>query len=117
MFAEVYGGKEAGEHILNAYNNAGECAPRLIRRFGITEGNRQTLSLGMTLDQLVNPDPYKPFPDLWQSQSPPGVRLQEYIEKEWKHLPHSGETPPQIIEAVLTIRKGLLKRLSSPGLW
>ena len=99
--ASIYGDEKAGEHILNAYNNAGECAPRLIRRFGITEGNRQTLSLGMTLDQLVNPEPYKPFPDLWQSQSPPGERLQEYVENEWKHLPHSGETPPQIIREVL----------------
>jgi hypothetical protein len=99
--ARMYGSKKAAEHILNAYNYSGECAPRLIRRFGITEGNRQTLSLGMTLDQLVNPAPYKPFPDLWQSQSPPGERLQEYVEKEWKHLSHTGETPPQVINEVL----------------
>jgi hypothetical protein len=45
----------AASNILDAYNAAGEVAPMLIRRFGITEGNRQTLSLGMTLDQLVNP--------------------------------------------------------------
>jgi hypothetical protein len=55
----------------------------------------------MTLDQLINPEPYKPFPDLWLSQSPPGERLQEYVEKEWNHLPHTGETPPQIIQEVL----------------
>ena len=41
--------------------HAGEVAPRLIRRFGITEGNRQTLSLGMTLDELVNPKKYGAF--------------------------------------------------------
>jgi len=99
--ADIYGNKQAAEKILDAYNDAGECVPRLIRRFGITEGNRQTMSLGMTLDQLVNPKPYKPFEDLWLSQSPPGERLQEYVEKEWKHEPHTGETPPQIIQEVL----------------
>lgn len=109
--AEMYGSKEAGEHILNAYNYAGECAPRLIRRFGITEGNRQTLSLGMTLDQLVNPEPYKPFLDLWQSQSPPGERLQEYVENQFKHLPHTGETPPQIIEEVLDYSKRAVEEI------
>ncbi len=98
---DMYGNKQAAEKILDAHNNAGECAPRLIRRFGITEGNRQTLSLGMTLDQLVNPGPYKPFQDLWLSQSPPGERLQEYVEKQWKQEPHIGETPPQIIREVL----------------
>ena len=59
---EIYGTRRAAAFILDAYNDAGECAPRLIRRFGITEGNRQTLSLGMTLDQLVNPDRYERFP-------------------------------------------------------
>jgi hypothetical protein len=98
---EVYGNTNAAAHILDAYNDSGECAPRIIRRFGITEGNRQTMSLGMTLDQLVNPAKYKAFPGLWESQSPPGERLQEYVEKEWKHQPHEGETPPQVIREIL----------------
>lgn len=98
---DMYGRRAAAEYILDAYNDSGECAPRLVRRFGITEGNRQTLSLGMTLDQLVHPERYGPFPDLWQSQSPPGERLQEYALKEWNHEPHEGETPPQIIDEVL----------------
>jgi hypothetical protein len=98
---EKYGDKEAAEKILAAMNDSGECAPRLLRRFGITEGNRQTLSLGMTLDQLVNPDDHQPFPELWESQSPPGERLQEFAEKDWKKQPHSGETPPQIMLEVL----------------
>jgi hypothetical protein len=98
---EMYGNNEAAEKILDAYNDSGECAPRLIRRFGITEGNRQTLSLGMTLDQLVNPKPYGPYEDLWLSQAPPGERLQEYAEKQWKGQSHVGETPPQIIQEVL----------------
>ncbi|MEO6437088.1 MAG: hypothetical protein ABIP55_15195, partial [Tepidisphaeraceae bacterium] len=47
---DMYGDKQAAENILSAYNDSGECAPRILRRFGITEGNRQTISLGMTLD-------------------------------------------------------------------
>jgi hypothetical protein len=98
---EFYGNENAATKILDAYNNAGQCAPRLLRRFGITEGNRQTLSLGMTLDELVNPNRYGPYEELWKSQSPPGERLQEYAEKEWNKQPHEGETPPQIIRAAL----------------
>jgi hypothetical protein len=99
--AEKYGNTNAAEKILDAYNNMGEVAPRLIRRFGITEGNRQTLSLGMTLDQLVNPNKYGAIEDLWLSQAPPGERLDEFIRKEWNHQPHIGETPVSIDREVL----------------
>jgi hypothetical protein len=97
-----YGNTNAAEDILTAYGAAGEVAPRLIRRFGITEGNRQTLSLGMTLDELVNPAKYGAIDDLWLSESPPGERLDEFVEKEWDHKPHTGETPNTIIADVLT---------------
>ena len=43
--AKFYGNTNAAEKIYEAYHAAGEVAPRLVRRFGITEGNRQTLSL------------------------------------------------------------------------
>jgi hypothetical protein len=99
--AEYYGNSNAAETILDAYNSAGEVAPRLIRRFGITEGNRQTLSLGMTLDELVNPKKYGAIDDLWLSESPPGERLDEFVNKEWNHQPHAGETPETIISDVL----------------
>lgn len=99
--AEHYGSREAAAHILDAYNAAGECAPRILRRFGITEGNRQTMSLGMTLDQLVRPEKYREFPELWESQSPPGERLKEFAEREAKGLPHEGETPLSINAEVL----------------
>ena len=98
---EMYGTREAAEKILTAYNDAGECAPRILRRFGITEGNRQTMSLGMTLEQLVGPKKFRPYEELWKSQSPPGERLDEYAEREWANEPHEGETPPQIIREVL----------------
>jgi len=97
---ETYGDKQAAELILSAYNDSGNCAPMLLRRFGITEGNRQTFSLGMFLDQLVNPEPYKPFSGLWEWQSPPGERLQEYVQKEWLGAKHEGETPLSVIEDV-----------------
>lgn len=110
--AERFGSPEAAGLILDGYNAAGECAPRLIRRFGITEGNRQTLSLGMTLDQLVNPEKYNLFHDLYESQSPPGERLQDYVEKEFAGRPHAGETPPQIIREVLDFSQEAVARFA-----
>jgi hypothetical protein len=96
---DAYGcDEEAAGRILEAVNDAGEVAPVLVRRFGITEGNRQTLSLGMTLDQLVNPAKYGAIPDLWLSQAPPGERLDEYTRKEWNHQPHMGETPETALQ-------------------
>ncbi len=95
---EKFGNTQAAESILSAYNDSGNCAPMLLRRFGITEGNRQTFSLGMFLDQLVNPGPYGPFSGLWEWQAPPGERLEVYARKEWTKQPHEGETPPAVIE-------------------
>ena len=96
---EKYGNEQAAALILSAYNDAGQCAPLLLRRFGITEGNRQTFSLGMFLDQLVNPGPYRPFSGLWEWQAPPGERLAEYAKKEWTRQAHIGETPVTVITA------------------
>ena len=98
QLADMYGNPQAADHILNAYNEFGYCAPMLLRRLGITEGNRQTLSLGMFLDQLVNPEPYGPFSGLWEWQAPPGERLDEFAKKESEGRPHSGETPVTVIE-------------------
>jgi hypothetical protein len=111
--AERYGDATAAASILDAYNDAGECAPRLIRRFGITEGNRQTLSLGMTLDQLVHPARYGAFKDLWLSQAPPGERLDEYVEKEWNHTAHTGETPPQIAQEAVDYSRKAVQEIES----
>lgn len=98
--AEHYGPAAAAK-ILEAYDASGECAPRILRRYGITEGNRQTMALGMTLDQLVRPEKYREFPELWESQSPPGERLKEFAERAWKKQPHEGETPVSINAEVL----------------
>lgn len=95
--AERYGSSEAGEAILDAYEASGECAPKLLRRFGITEGNRQTLSLGMTMSQLTNPDRYRPWAELWDCQAPQGERLDVYVRRELAGEAHVGETPVDII--------------------
>jgi hypothetical protein len=110
--ADHYGAAAAGK-ILDAYNAAGECAPRLLRRYGITEGNRQTMSLGMTLDELVRPEKYREFPELWESQSPPGERLKVYAEREWQHQPHEGETPPSINAEVLAFSQSAVAAIDA----
>lgn len=103
QLAARYGcSKETASLILEAYDQAGQCAPKLLRRFGITNGNRQTMSLGMTLDQFVRPEKYNLWPRLVDSDSPPGERLAEFVEKEWKKQSHEGETPAQVMSEVLT---------------
>ena len=98
----MYGcGDEAGKSILEAYEQSGEIAPKLLRKFGITEGNRQTLLLGMFLSQLTNPAKWKVYPGFHESCGPEGEMLIEYMDKEWNKQSHTGETPPQLIaEAV-----------------
>ncbi len=83
--------------IRKAYDESGEIAPKLLRRFGITEGNRQTLLLGMFMSQLVNPYKYTIYPGFYESCGPEGEKLIEYVEKEWKHEPHTGELPLDIV--------------------
>lgn len=98
--AEKFGAnKEAGAHILKAYEETGEIAPKTLRRFGITEGNRQTLLLGMFGSQLVNPYKWRVYPGFYESW-PVGEILIEYAEKEWNKEAHFGETPPQVIEEI-----------------
>ena len=97
--AEYYGiDTIAAGHLLNAYDEAGEIAPKLLRRFGITEGNRQTLLLGMTMGELVNPYKYTIYPGFYESCGPEGEKLIEYIEKECKGQPHVGELPFDIVD-------------------
>ena len=97
--AEYYGiDTIAASRLLNAYDEAGEIAPKLLRRFGITEGNRQTLLLGMTMGELVNPYKYTIYPGFYESCGPEGEKLIEYIEKEHKGQPHKGELPLDIVD-------------------
>jgi hypothetical protein len=70
-------------------------------RIGITEGNRQSLTLGMLMTQLIDPDRYNAFPLLWEGDAPPGERLDDYVRKEWEHKPHEGETPVGVADEVM----------------
>lgn len=90
-----------GNNVRRAYEESGEIAPKLLRRFGITEGNRQTLLLGMFVSQLVNPYKYTIYPGFYESCGPEGEKLIEYVEREWKHQPHVGELPLDIVEQTL----------------
>jgi hypothetical protein len=89
-----------GSTILKAYEETGEIAPKTLRRFGITEGNRQTLLLGMFESQLVNPSKWRVYPGFHESCGPLGELLLEYAKKEWNHQEHLGETPLQIITEI-----------------
>ncbi|WP_426061797.1 alpha-d-galacturonidase [Hymenobacter sp. B1770] len=91
----------AGKQIMEAYEQAGEIEPKLLRRYGITDGNRQTLTLGMLMGQLINPKRYGLFTLLYESEAPEGEMIIEYAEKEAKGHPHVGETPPQVATEVV----------------
>lgn len=93
QFAQRFGTAEAGEHLLAAYELSGICAPKLLPRIGITEGNRQVLSLGMTMPQLIDAARFNPAQTLWTGDAPDGERLDEYVANEVNHQPHHGETP------------------------
>lgn len=96
-----YGCGKYGLQVKKAYDESGEIAPKLLRRFGITEGNRQTLLLGMFMAQLVNPYKFKIYPGFYESCGPEGEKLIEWAEREWKKEAHVGETPIQIIDEVV----------------
>lgn len=107
QFWKSYLGKEYGlasnqaQGILDAYNETGEIAPKLLRRYGITDGNRQTLTLGMLMTQLINPYRYGLFTMLYESEAPEGEMIIEYAEKAWKGQKHIGETPVQVADEVV----------------
>jgi hypothetical protein len=92
---------EQGKFILDAYEQSGEIAPKILRRFGITDGNRQTMTLGMLMSQMVDPEKYGLFTLLYNSEGPPGEMMSEYAAKEWKHEPHMGETPVKVIDDII----------------
>lgn len=102
QLGDYYGLKDNdARKVQEAYDESGEIAPKLLRRFGITEGNRQTLLLGMFMSQLVNPYKYKIYPGFYESCGPEGEKLIEYVEKEWKQESHLGEMPLDIIAQVV----------------
>jgi hypothetical protein len=99
--AERYGSERAAANILDAYELSGVCAPRLLPRIGITEGNRQAFTLGMLMTQLIDPERYNALTLLWEGDAPPGERLADYARNEWEHKPHQGETPVGVADEVM----------------
>ena len=102
---------QAGKNILEAYEQIGEIAPKTLRRFGITEGNRQTLLLGMFESQLVNPYKWRVYPGFYESCGPVGEILLDYAKKEWENKPHVGETPVQIIQEIVAHGSAAVKAI------
>ncbi|MBQ6209330.1 MAG: hypothetical protein IJK42_06105 [Prevotella sp.] len=113
QLADYYGiDTIAASYLLKAYDEAGEIAPKLIRRFGITEGNRQTLLLGMKMAQLVNPYKFNIYPGFYESCGPQGEKLIEYVEKEWKGIAHEGELPIDIVNQCCEHGENALKQIA-----
>jgi len=102
-----------GKDILDAYEQSGEISPKILRRFGITDGNRQTMTLGMTMSQLVDPEKYGLFSLLYNSEGPEGEMLSEYAAKEWKHQPHVGETPVNVINDIIEEGRDAVKAIDA----
>lgn len=101
LLADKFGCSIAdGRRILNAYNQMGYIAPKLLRRVGITDGNRQTLTLGMLMTQLINPYRYGLFTLLYDGESPEGEMIIDYADKSYKMIPHTGETPVHVADQV-----------------
>ncbi|HTM99680.1 MAG TPA: hypothetical protein VL088_13085 [Pedobacter sp.] len=114
QLATTYGTKLAGgKAILTAYEESGEISPKLLRRYGITDGNRQTMTLGMLMRQLINPFRYGLFTLMYESEAPEGEMIIEYAEKEWNKQPHIGETPVQVANEVIEHGKKALAAINS----
>lgn len=102
QLAEKYGlPLDKGKDVLEAYEQTGEISPKLLRRYGITDGNRQTLTLGMLMTQLINPFRYGLFTLMYESEAPEGEMIIEYAEKEWNRQSHVGETPVIVADEVV----------------
>ncbi len=93
--------ENAAAHLLSALESAAECAPRILGRIGITEGNRQTMSLGMTMSQLTNAVRYRPNQELYNSVATVGETLETYARRLCAGEPHQGETPPEMAEKTM----------------
>ncbi len=113
VLSQYYGvNEEDARRIQTAYDESGEIAPKLLRRFGITEGNRQTLLLGMFVAQLVNPYKYRIYPGFYESCGPEGEKLIEYVEKKWKNIPNVGELPLDIVAQAIAHGDKALEAIS-----
>src|SRR5690606_14851021 len=89
LLSNYYGlAEKYATNLLVALDEVGEISPKILRRFGITDGNRQTSSLGMLMTQLINPYRYGLFTLLYESEAPEGEMIIEYAEKQFKGEQH-----------------------------
>jgi hypothetical protein len=119
QLAAMYGCTSAqGKLILKAYEESGEISPQILRRVGITDGNRQTMTLGMLMAQFTNPEKFGLFSLLYESEAPEGEILSQYAEKEWKHQPHVGETPVDVMNNIVSYGKKAVAAIdtAAPGI-
>ncbi|MDO5423669.1 MAG: hypothetical protein Q4F41_08090 [Eubacteriales bacterium] len=91
---------ESAAKLLDAEEHAAQCAPKILGRVGITEGNRQTMSLGMSMSQFTNVTRFRPNKELWNSVARKGEQPDDYIRKELAGEAHIGETPYDCVEEV-----------------
>lgn len=115
QFAKHFGSRDAGEKLLAAYEDSGICAPELLPWIGITEGNRESLSLGLTMPQLIHPEAFGQDVPLWAGDAPPGERLSEYVAKEIAHEPHHGVTPLNIAMKVTISSEAAVRAAEQAG--
>ncbi len=104
---------DSADRIYRAVNALGQCAPRILRRVGITEGNRQTLSLGMTMSQFTNVKRYKPNYELWRSVSTPGEQPDDEIRRELAGEAFYGETTADMCREAVAYAKRAEELLGS----
>ena len=102
----------SAKRLLAAAEDAALCQTKFLARFGITEGNRQTMSLGMTMSQLTNAQRYRPNGELYNSVARAGETLEDYAAKEARGEPHAGETPPYTVDLLLR-RAARMKALTA----
>jgi hypothetical protein len=100
------------EALLDAMESIGQCAPKILGRIGITEGNRQTMSLGMSMSQLTNVMKYRPNLELWRSVARQGEQPEEYVRNKIAGKAHIGETPPDMIADVLYYAERAKRRVA-----
>ena len=102
LLGAYYGiSEQEAQSLLLALDEVGEISPKILRRFGITDGNRQTSSLGMLMTQLINPYRYGLFTLLYESEAPEGEMIIDYAEKQFKGEPHIGETPAGVADEIV----------------
>lgn len=116
VLGDYYGCGSYGRDILEAYEQTGEIAPKVLRRFGISDGNRQTLLLGMFMSQLVNPYKWTVYSSFYNSNGPEGEILTEYAKKEWKKEQHTGETPLRIADEIVQHGKKAVEAIDHASL-